>query len=549
MYNINNKYEMRSLMKQQLYFILVKEDVNDIDEVLKEDVSILHRTNIVNAGNVTGSILVKKSDPTPPAWQKTLNYFAEDDLPNLESTSNSAIMAFNVTTSDGKHSHLMIVPFGYGYHMVEQKYLVSDFGYMTSSKIILPDMLTAVDSINFIGQFIKLSRELVDQMQGGSEQLIGMSTEAPRKLQGYNTIDGDSEKVVGSIAKIGISRTWENEELFEKATSLLDMYYDDSLEMNSVFDNVMPVKGGSDKEALDDLLIHHIVTNTIDDGSVKMLQNLDDYTDGDEVYVKYNGDRYELDQLNAIIPILRNRLIENNGALKSDIITIHSEDPKNKSVYKSLVAELPKLFNGRKAVFFEGIWWLFSKEFADKLELDLRSLTVAYGGTKLNDWDSAIASTETEYNENIVNVLDGIELHKKNFYPSTGGKKTTPIEIADVLSKDGRLYFVKHWTGSGTFSHLLNQALVTASFVAERNENEFNSNLASIVNENTKLECDPNKLAEKLRFVLVIAGKKSVDELSYFSKMTLRQYLIEMRKLNIQTEIAFVNYNSSEKAA
>ena len=162
--------------------------------------------------------------------------------------------------------------------------------------------------------------------------------------------------------------------------------------------------------------------------------------------------------------------------------------------------------------------------------------------------------TEGKYNEQAAQQSPSLLLLDKQLVKVKG--KTSPIEICDLLSEDGRFIHVKRKLSSSSLSHLFAQGYISAELLLENSDYRLGS--LSIIKKQEKTKVLPPEASscigkfsffseqpiERGKFEVtygIIAkwdGIEFVDALPFFSKVNLRKYVEDLNRIGYKVSYA-----------
>jgi uncharacterized protein (TIGR04141 family) len=181
---------------------------------------------------------------------------------------------------------------------------------------------------------------------------------------------------------------------------------------------------------------------------------------------------------------------------------------------RCLLAELP--FDGKSYLLSSGKWYQVDEAFVRRVDAVVRSIPTCEPG--LPEYRD---ETEGKYNIRVAEASGGrLALVDADNVRHGGGR--SQIEFCDLYSQEHDLIHVKRYSGSATLSHLFSQATVSSQ--SFKSDSEFRRKV------NTKLPrshriVDVTKGLRQDEYRVVIAivgGPKSVTQLPFFSRVTLK---------------------------
>lgn len=134
---------------------------------------------------------------------------------------------------------------------------------------------------------------------------------------------------------------------------------------------------------------------------------------------------------------------------------------------------------------------------------------------------------------------DLASMHKATFMMAGG-----PIEICDVLSKQGHLVHVKRWSASGTFSHLLRQGAVSAETIQRvpNARKHIRTHVKKFKKEIAQLFPANNFSPGRLTVVFALIRELG-RELPFFSKLSLMREAQQVASLGYRVVYQRIGVN------
>jgi uncharacterized protein (TIGR04141 family) len=185
-----------------------------------------------------------------------------------------------------------------------------------------------------------------------------------------------------------------------------------------------------------------------------------------------------------------------------------------------------------------GVWYRVNDNFVDTINSYLDK--IASYKFSLPEYNHA---REELYNKELSDKDKSYDLmDKKNI---AFGGIYSKIEFCDLIKDKKDFIHVKYYRSSSTLSHLFAQGLVAAeTFVSDA---DFRKKLNTKLPTHLRLvDTDVRPDSAKYCVVYAIATeKKKIDELPFFSKVTLKNAAKRLGGLGFKVEIAFISVNPS----
>lgn len=200
-------------------------------------------------------------------------------------------------------------------------------------------------------------------------------------------------------------------------------------------------------------------------------------------------------------------------------------------VFRCLDAEV-KLTGRRLYVLTGGDFFAVDTRYLSQLNRDIRQL-LEWGPPSLPPAID-ITQTEEDYNSQVAKTLGLFNLDQKLVSLGNG---TTPIEICDLLTRDGSFIHVKRKLASSSLSHLFSQGLVAAdlllmsrpfrSAALEKIRQEAGAGFTPF----TEDQLAPQNFAIVYGIIDSWKGRTLIDALPFFSKINLRRCVDDLKRM------------------
>lgn len=224
---------------------------------------------------------------------------------------------------------------------------------------------------------------------------------------------------------------------------------------------------------------------------------------------------------------------------KEDTIYIKDGDYSTKkhwSAYRCLYAEID--YNNKKYILRNGNWYKINPDFVEKINTQVSKISTYSFSMPIYEHDN-----ESEYNTSVCQNHPSIELMDKKCIKT--GRPNDKIEHCDLIRNGNEFIHVKFYRSSSCLSHLFAQGLVAAeSFIdSEDYREKLNKKLPNSIRlNNTSARPEP----QDYKIVYAIATtKKLPEELPFFSKVTLKNAMTVLRKLNYNFYISQIKIDQN----
>jgi len=193
------------------------------------------------------------------------------------------------------------------------------------------------------------------------------------------------------------------------------------------------------------------------------------------------------------------------------------------TIWRSLVGEME--LRGRIFILDEGEVFEVQADYLAELDQFIDRLPEAAVALP----STPISTTEQEYNHAAASAADLLLLDRRLVRIRS---RTTPIEVCDLLSRDGELIHVKRHLGSSDLSHLFAQGAISAELL--QMNVEFRSSVRSLIRDSAGSRPEFDVLADDVfdpqKFEVVYAiverwrDRSLAEALPFFSKVNLREF-------------------------
>jgi len=490
-------------------------------------------------------LFVSPPEKGAPAWMEPLKTgFADLDLP--ESVSNSAVLILGVKRGI-KRLHFAAT-FGFGRFLLRQGSYERNYGMRVALNAVYPhrrneqldpERLRAVDS-KTVGPNTVRTRRQVDRRADFESFDVDVERDL---LSGITGTPLDEElwgtRIDGADA-VHLHRPTTFENLGETCLQLEKNSGKVPPEFSWV-DNIFAVR---DTQLIEVLKQH--VLDQLKSGKPGNLElappEIVEWGDIDHFAFSFDSDYTFEDPL---ISEYLERLSANDklsGLTLSQLTSAHrllafnaeNQPVGNWSVFRCLSGEIEH--HSPTYVLSEGDFFEVSKDYMKGLDGALK---------KLMPFDRLPAarqnSTEDAYNKQACTIDTNLLLDKQTVRLNS---RTTPIEICDILTSRKDLIHVKRKLNSSSLSHLFAQGLVSADLLLMNGEfrKKARQRIAGLERQrrlgnrfSRLLPLDRGITAQDFTVVYAIIakwkGKSLVEALPFFSKVNLRRYAQDLKRM------------------
>ena len=516
--------------KEKLSIYLAKPGVGgDVSKVINLEKS--KPAIEMDISGLEAMLYVKKEPPKPPPpWTKL--FTEHQDLPeDIFGGRKSVGAAFVVKLNES----LFILTFGTGFHLLKNESIERDFGLRVTLNSVDPDKLRSLDKASYDHNPLN-SRTQSSIDLGVFDLDVDSEMDMLYAVTGASMVPAFGTHVTGRDALTLVLEV-NLKGLKDVLLESLARYEKDLPKDFEWVENIQRVK---DKELqdvldleLDDILARNEFKNMwlgepeIIDWESQVGYSFDIYQ---------NTPRHVVLNIEDLIQYFEGKGISlTSENLKSQAVHINDSEYssiKKWSAYRCLYAEVS---SGKEHyILRNGQWFIVNTDFVESVDKYLEGF---------DSYDFKFPTyahdREDDYNEFVTNTYDNIELMDKKFVKIGG--PYDKLEFCDLIKDSSEFIHVKYYRSSSTLSHLFSQGFVASeAFIGDSG---FRERLNQKLPDSTKLACtDSRPDPSSYRVVYAIATNKSVPkELPFFSKVTLKNALKTLKKLNYRVSIAAID--------
>lgn len=476
------------------------------------------------------TLYVKKEPPKPPpSWTKL--FTEHQELPDDLFGSRSAVGAALVANLKGK---LFILTFGTGFHLVKNEAIERDFGLRVTLNSVDPDKLRSLDKASYDNNPIN-SRTQSSIDLGVFELDVDSELDMLYAVTGASRVPVFGSHVTGRDA-LTLVLDINLKDLKGVLLEALNKYEEDLPKEFEWVENIQRIK---DKELLEVLDLE--LDDVLSKGEFQKIWIGEPEIIDWENQIGYSFDLYPKTPRHVVLKIedlvqyFKNKGISLTTAhLRNQTIHINDNEYssiKKWSAYRCLYAEVSS--GNEQYILRNGLWYIVNSNFVEYIDKYL-------GGFDPYDFEFPIYlhDREEDYNHFVAGKHDNIELMDKKFIKIGG--PFDKLEFYDLIRGSSELIHVKYYRSSSTLSHLFSQGFVASeAFISD---SDFRKRLNEKLPDSTKLKCtDSRPDPSSYRIVYAIATNKSVPkELPFFSKVTLKNALKNLKALNYKVSVASI---------
>ncbi len=513
-------------------------------------------------------LFISKSEPRIPSWVAFLGEcFGE--LPVSQTQSTSAILALRIPYQGGEE--IFAFTFGFGRYLLHPNSFDRNYGLRTALNAIYehieggnpinPNRIRSVSAMTITDNPIRITRQSDKKAAFGA---FGMDIQRDllNAITGMPMSSGAWGTRMSGADSLNTNPEIEFEGLGNYCKQIANTYRKDTYKQDFGFiENVKLVpEGDFDKELKEEL-----ATTLIEQPKAVNLTVPEIIEWEDIAYFRFSFDENEIgetfiDPDDADLNILGKKQPVSTELLKAiaerwylEALSAQDEVEYSWPILKCLSFELRR--RKKTYVLSDGCFWEIDQSFIEGLNRFVQALEEtkpcppACSSNKEGDYNSAVATGPTPFlymDKRLVKIQDDQE-------------KITPIEVCDLYTKDGCFIHVKWNHGSSSdLSHLFAQGSTSA--VLFLNSKDYREAALSQMkkSEEERAEAtgdqsfkgrfstfnpdsiDPIDFEVSYAIIDEWDGKK-FEKLPFFSKVTLRKNVDDLRRMGYKVTVACIN--------
>lgn len=529
---------------------LVLTDLKNYSALLASPIAEVNELKIDESFKVDGVIYVKKksTEVKRPAWAGYLDTLHGSKVDGLETASSSAILVLKIEKG------FVVFSFGYGRYLINDEYLVSDFGIKTALNTLDHNTLRAVDLFSLEQSPIQKKSQATKNASINefgidvSRDVLKGVTGEPIKGVEWSTISG------GSAQYSFTAKITDYKELINIAEELLEKYNADNYEKNFAWvDNIQRVRSPTKISALNDELIKKIK----DEDSEGVTLSLPEIREWREIFgFAYTNGRSDIKPS----PDVKDYYSCN------EVSEISIEKLKQHRLYCTLINGEELSFPLLDCIYFECVyedktyilfsrqWFTIDQDYVKRVEAAVQTIplsTIVFPKVKLVEKKKKIKSakkpistdgddedrdsvtekeeedssttpeSEGDYNIRVAAELGYVLMDKKLVKSDSSA---SPVEVCDILTPHKQFIHAKHRKGSSSgLSHLFAQGRVAAELLLS--DKNFRKNARKHLDGNSRELIPLSNFRPKSNEIifLVLGGSTNavIKKLPFFSKINL----------------------------
>ena len=536
---------------------LLLHNTNDFEECLKDDFkgSQFHELDVEKHDNFKeGRIYIASTEENTVEWLDTLNSYTKDFLEGdlYKNKSNKAVLMLKYEKSEEKKEYIFSLVYGYGRTMLDDRYIVKNFGLRTAINLIEESNIKSLNSLNISRDYVDIQRQALSyvshsdlQVNTNADILKSISGKAPSSSN-FSSMSGADNLRFSAKSDVSLS---------ELLKDILNAYKSDSYKEKGLewIDHIQAVRDSKIIASLDKEVINHIKNDSLDNPVIapnKIISYLDIegyFISGMNSSHTFKENFYDDIPAEQFWKFISDKNNPENiiDKLKSSSLYYWLSDSSQKvsSIYNCLFIEIE--YENEKFFINNGDWFkiesTYYTDIKNKIDRIERFEDPAIPYCEKNWNEGEFNKKFAESNPNLFKLFD-----KKNFQLKDYGH--SKIEPADIVTIEKQFIHVKKGGSSANLSHLFAQGVVSAQLY--KNEKEF------IDYVNRKFHKGYFKSDDKIEVIYGIIdkryNKKASEILPFFSMINLSQHYDNLSSMGIKCRLLFIEqkvniYNQKEE--
>jgi uncharacterized protein (TIGR04141 family) len=491
---------------------------------------------------------LEKDKAHPPKWVSKLSpiFDFRDRISNI---SNSFVFFVKA------ESRVFAYTMGYAHHALNKSKIEYDFGLKVTLNEINYSNIRGLD-VRKLSATSHQKREVSTSDSLMRDFEFDFNEEFINSLMGKSSNSSIANSLVGKES-LKVNVTLDIEDIVEYSKKLLESYQKTDYKENFEFiDNLKVVKDESIWTILKEK-VKESIQNEEKSKIVIAYPNISDFEFHNyKIFYSRKNKIYSDIGTDILFDFFTEKNITTNS-INPELITISLMDDENNIVNKySFWDYLVYEFNieNKKYIYSSNQIFEIKSDYyntiisdIDQYELPLADQTINIPNIYCKDAftpknkPTIKVEDEGDYNERFVSLNDDkcICLDKNNFrdFP---GRRNDQVEICDIVTANKELICVKTYKNSSSvLSHLFMQGIVSAELLIS--VKEYRKKLKNSVKYKFQNFIDLDNLNRKeITFVYAICIKKDgkiADNLPFFSKISLRQSIKNLRTLDFNVKL------------
>ena len=513
----------QSKPKTKLTIYLIKESVQDVNDVIKE--GSFDNREYVGSQSIFFS---KQSRISEPKWVRSF-FKNEIDGTALQGSSASGVLVIPVEIDE--KFRIFALSFGHGHSMIAKEAIEPRFGLITALNLASGGSLRAIKGSTVAGNARKTREQLplqanIDEFSLDIERdlLEGVTIKTKANSFAEGTMTGSDSLGVSAAEDIESIEDFLRESF---KTYCLNTYK----ESFGWIDRIAEVKDPATIATLEQKAVELLNAK-----SEELWMAIPEVIPWEEIEgFKIVGDPSIHDDIltEDVLKTLSNPLQDFSSLKKRDIKMIDSDGTLVRAKWHASQCLYGEFRLGEHQYCVNGgKWYIVEQDYVNIINDAYSQIPVS----AIHFPDCAPDQKEADYNRSFAeqDAANRILMDAKNIQYGGGRSK---IELCDVLLTDGLFVHIKVYSGSSALSHLFNQGYVSSQLV-RADQNFVGRAQKEIDKSNPALEFTLSRDSVKeVVFGIISKDDSEKPAIPFFSKITLEETRKRLASMNIGMSI------------
>ena len=519
---------------QPLRIYLLKRSCNSYKMAIRSNLNLKEFT-LNSIPGIDGTFFLRPAVRSTPDWAKFIQTGVKDKLPKIESIANAGVLFLRID------SDIVAIVFGTGRYLLKDSCYETDFGLRSTLNAVDPTTMDQIE-VNWFGEMVVQKKTQVSQKAGLAAFEIDVNRERFRSLAGKSKNKKLGGRINGSEGGFGVHARIDFKELADQCRECIKAYRcKDYQKAFPRYDDFSIVTDAAKLDSLDQKLLARLRKKD-STGTHLSAPAIIAYEDFAGYSFSPKGDIFsdmQIEQYFATNKDFASLKLENLKSHRVYLRSTNQEEPLAQwSIYRCTICEISE--GSTIFVLWDGKWFRIAKKFAEKIRNEIQSIPIA--ATSLPS--KTAFKLEAEFLKDCAAKNSDLALmDQQNVWCDNAGSE---MEVCDLFSESRQFIHVKRRShGSSGLSHLFAQGRNSAE--AFLKDDSFRagakSQLQLVASKFSRKIPKARPKPEEFEVVYVVMGKKRgkfVNELPFFSQLTLYREAKDLRTLGFKVSFQFV---------
>jgi len=516
--------------KEKLSIFLVKDSAFSDNELI--EMSELTQAKIIDVPECQASLYGKK--PKSPSFPKWSEFLTTTNINSLKGVINQTLSTGAILTVRA-HNRIFILTFGTSAHLIQTDRIERDFGFRVTLNSVDPKKLRSLDKASYDSNPLN-SRNQSTIDSDMFDLSIDAETDLMYAVTGTSKVELLGTQLTGRDALV-INTYVTLSTLHHILETALSQYNQQLPAEFQWVENLNKIKDSQRIEQLDAELDIHLASGSTNELIWIGEPNIVDWENiiGYSFDQKANTSIYSTLQIDRLKEYMakKGKTFNCHSLRTQKICMIDNNEMTVKTwrAYQCLYAEIT--LNKELFILRNSIWYRVQNDLISSIDNFL---------TTIPEYEHILPEysqeSEGKYNDALGKIPSYDKMDAKNIH--FGGAQSK-IEFCDLIKDKYDLIHVKYYRSSATLSHLFAQGVVSAEAFA--GDPYFRKKLNTKLPPHLKLS-DTEERPEVEKYCVVYAivtKKKDLKELPFFSKITLKNAVKQLKISGFVVKVAFID--------